>query len=100
LKNINNKGKVLKQFQSIPGIGKACSLDLWNIGLRRISDLKGQNPALLYERLNMLTGTKHDVCMLYTFRCAVYYATEKNHDREKLAWWYWKDETYNETLGT
>lgn len=26
-----NKQKVLKQFQTIPGIGKACSLDLWNL---------------------------------------------------------------------
>jgi hypothetical protein len=91
-----NKEKTLKQFQTIPGIGKACSLDLWNIGLRDIDDLKGQNPALLYEKLNTLSGTNHDICMLYTFRCAVYYATEQHHDKEKLMWWYWKDKTYNE----
>jgi hypothetical protein len=91
-----NKAKVLKQFQSIPSIGKAGSVDLWNIGVRSIGDLEGQNPALLYEKLNVLTGTKHDICMLYTFRCAVYYATEKNPDREKLKWWYWKDKCYNE----
>ena len=92
-----NKAKVLKQLQSIPSIGKACSVDLWNIGVRSIGDLKGQNPALLYERLNLLTGAKHDICTLYTFRCAVYYATEKNQDREKLKWWYWKDKAYNES---
>ena len=33
------KNKVLKQFQTIPSVGKACALDLWNIGLRDISDL-------------------------------------------------------------
>lgn len=90
------KQTILKEFQTIPSVGKACSLDFWNIGLRSIEDLKGQNPSLLYEKLNTLTGTKHDVCMLYTFRCAVYYASEQNHDKEKLAWWYWKDKTYNE----
>jgi hypothetical protein len=91
-----NKEKTLKQFQTIPSIGKACSLDLWNIGIRSIDDLKGQNPALLYEKLNTLTGINHDICMLYTFRCAVYYVTEQHHDSEKLTWWYWKNKTYNE----
>ena len=91
-----DKDKIVKQFQVIPGIGKACSLDLWAIGLRSLADLKGQNPAILYDRLNRLTGVKHDICMLYTFRCAVYYVTEKKHSKEKLNWWYWKDKTYNE----
>ncbi|MBS1516666.1 MAG: helix-hairpin-helix domain-containing protein [Bacteroidetes bacterium] len=92
----SRKEKVLKQFRTIPGIGKACSLDLWNIGLRRIEDLSGQNPAELYERLNSFSGVKHDVCMLYTFRCAVYFATEKQPEKNKLKWWYWKDKSYNE----
>jgi len=91
-----NKTIILKQFQTIPCIGKACSLDLWNIGLRSIADLKGQNPGILYEKLNTITGMKHDICMLYTFRCAVYFASETHHDKEKLNWWYWKDKSYNE----
>lgn len=90
------KDKVLKQLQVIPGIGKACALDLWNIGIRRVEDLEGQNPALLYNKLNLTTGVVHDICMLYTFRCAVYYATEAMPQQEKLNWWYWKDKKYNE----
>jgi hypothetical protein len=90
------KEKILKQFQTIPSIGKACSLDLWNMGFRNINELKGQNPLLLYEKLNTVTGVKHDICMLYTFRCAVYYVTEKTPEKKKLNWWYWKDKTYNE----
>jgi hypothetical protein len=92
-----NKEKVLKEFQTIPGVGKACSLDFWNIGLRSIADLKEQNPLNLYEKLNALTGVRHDICMLYTFRCAVYYATEQQHNKDKLNWWFWKDKTYNES---
>jgi hypothetical protein len=95
-KTISKKENILKEFQQIPGIGKACSLDLWNIGLRSIADLKGKNPAVLYDTLNIVTGVKHDICMLYTFRCAVYYATEKKHVKEKLNWWYWKNRPYNE----
>ena len=86
-----NKNKILKELQSIPSIGKACSLDLWNIGIRKVSDLKGKSPEKLYKKLNEVTGATHDICMLYTFRCAVYYATEKKHNKEKLKWWYWKD---------
>ena len=91
-----DKEKVLKQFQTIPSIGKACSHDFWNIGLRSISDLNGQNPSFLYDKLNTITGVTHDICMLYTFRCAVYFATEENHDKDKLNWWYWKYKNYNE----
>ena len=95
-KTTYGKAGILKQFQTIPSVGKACSLDLWNIGLRSIADLKGQNPRILYDRLNTITGMTHDICMLYTLRCAVYFATEKDHENEKLKWWYWKDKIYNE----
>jgi hypothetical protein len=88
--------KTFKELQTIPGIGKACAADLWNIGVRRVSDLAGKNPQRLYNKLNTFSGIKHDPCMLYTFRCAVYYATEKTHSKEKLKWWYWKDKKYNE----
>ena len=90
------KATVLKEFQAIPSVGKACALDFWNIGLRSLGDLKGKNPNELYNKLNKITGVTHDICMLYTFRCAVYYATETRRDPDKLKWWYWKDKTYNE----
>ena len=91
-----NQQEVLKELRTIPGIGKSISLDLWNIGIRKVSDLKDKNPALLYKRSNKLAGIVQDPCLLYTFRCAVYFASEKNLKKEKLKWWYWKDHTYNE----
>ncbi|MCX6175326.1 MAG: hypothetical protein NTZ27_11290 [Ignavibacteriales bacterium] len=91
-----NKSKILKELQVIPSIGKACALDLWNLGIRKVSDLKGKNPKTLYNRSNKLVGIKQDPCLLYTFRCAVYFASEKRLTKEKLNWWYWKDKTYNE----
>jgi hypothetical protein len=93
---VMNQKKVLKELQKIPGIGKSISLDLWNLGIREISDLKDKNPALLYEHSNKLAGVIQDKCLLYTFRCAVYFASEQNLNKEKLNWWYWKDELYNE----
>ncbi len=91
-----DKAETLKEFQKIPSIGKACALDLWNIGIRNIADLKNKNPKELYIKLNETTGVTHDICMLYTFRCAVYFASTKKADPQKLQWWYWKDRTYGE----
>lgn len=88
-----DKSAVLKELRQIPGIGKACSYDLWNIGIRKISDLKNKDPNQLYLKLNALTGVTHDPCVLYTFRCAVYFASHKNHQLEKMKWWYWKNKT-------
>jgi len=91
-----NKTKILKELQVIPGIGKSISVDLWNLGIRKVSDLKGKNPNKLYDKSNRLAGVKQDPCLLYTFRCAVYFASEKRLTKEKLNWWYWKDKIYNE----
>jgi hypothetical protein len=90
------KDLVLKEFQTLPSVGKAGALDLWNMGFRSIEELKGKNPMELYEKLCHITGLRHDICVLYSFRCMVYFVTEKDHENEKLKWWYWKDKRYNE----
>ena len=93
---ISEKQSTLRALQRIPSIGKACACDLWNIGIRKIEDLKDRNPKELYEQLNHVSGLRHDICMLYTFRCAVYFASTKGPQPEKLKWWYWKGKTFNE----
>ena len=47
---------------------------------------------MLYNQLNQRMGTTIDRCMLYVFRCAVYFASTTKHDPEKLKWWNWKDQ--------
>ncbi len=86
----------LQALQEIPGIGKSLSRDLLALGIRRVDDLRGKNPRRLYEQLNALSPAVQDPCVLYTFRCAVYFATARHPRPEKLRWWYWKDRTYNE----
>ena len=83
--------EVLKEFRQIPGVGKSIALDLWNLGLRSVQDLKGQDPEELYVRHCVQQGTQVDRCMLYVLRCAVYYASNENYDPELLKWWNWKD---------
>jgi nucleotidyltransferase/DNA polymerase involved in DNA repair len=69
----------LKELQTIPGVGKAVAQDLWNLGYKKVSDLKNKNPERMYEKLCEVQGMMVDRCMLYTFRCAVYYASNTPH---------------------
>lgn len=75
----------------IPGIGKEMKKDLITLGFNKVSDLKDADPQDMYERLCVLTNSRQDPCVLYTFRCAVYYASTNKHNPRMLKWWYWKD---------
>jgi hypothetical protein len=83
--------QTLKEFQVIPGVGKAIAQDFWDIGLRSLDDLQHADPEELYARLCSFQNKKVDPCMLYVFRCAVYYVSHAEHDPELLKWWNWKD---------
>jgi nucleotidyltransferase/DNA polymerase involved in DNA repair len=85
------RAAVLKDLQRIPGIGPSLAKDLADLGIRRVNALRGRSPERLYERLCQLRGVHQDRCVLYTFRCAVYFATEANPDSERLKWWNWQD---------
>ncbi|KAF5430875.1 Nucleotidyltransferase [Candidatus Methanophagaceae archaeon] len=82
----------LQELQQIPGVGKRIAEDLCDLGFRTVQDLQNQDPKELYFRLCVQKGMNVDRCMLYVFRCAVYYATNKKHDPELLKWWNWKDD--------
>lgn len=81
----------IKELTQIPGVGKSIADDLVNIGIKSISDLKGKNPEALYNKSNRYAGAVQDRCLLYVFRCAVYFANTRKHNPEKLKWWNWKD---------
>ena len=83
----------LKELTQIPGVGKSIARDFIEIGVKSVQDLKGRNPEILYELINKKKGIIQDRCLLYVFRCAVYYAsTEKSaRQQDKLKWWNWTD---------
>lgn len=78
------------ELEVIPSVGPSIADDLISMGITRVSQLKGRSPEALYRKLCALTGERQDPCVLYTFRCAVYYASNAKHDPEKLKWWNWK----------
>jgi nucleotidyltransferase/DNA polymerase involved in DNA repair len=73
----------------IPGVGKSIAKDLEQIGINSVKDLENKNPEKLYQLSNKYVGKIQDRCLLYVFRCAVYYA-KGGRDPEKLKWWNWK----------
>jgi len=84
---------VADDLQTIPGIGPRMAQDLRDLGYFTVDELKGQDPELMYKRLCLIHGMHIDRCVLYVFRCAVYFASEEDPEPELLKWWNWKDET-------
>jgi len=81
-----------KEFQIIPGVGKSLSKDFVDLGYQKVNELKGESPEIMYQNLMALRGHYIDRCVLYVFRCAVYYASNSVYEPELLKWWNWKDE--------
>jgi hypothetical protein len=80
-----------EELEQIPGVGKSIARDLRILGITSVAQLKGKNPERLYQRLCDFRAAPVDRCVLYVFRCAVYYAATPDPDPELLQWWNWKD---------
>jgi len=91
LPHLDEHRRVLRELQVIPGIGPSLAQDLYDLGIRRVSDLRRKDPEKLYRRLEQLTKSRQDPCVLYTFRCAVYFAKTPRPDPRRLLWWNWMD---------
>ncbi len=87
------KSASIVDLSRIPGVGPSIASDLYSLGIREVADLRGRDPELLYSELCREVGQHVDRCVLYVFRCAVYFASESKHDPELLKWWNWKDGT-------
>ena len=81
------------ELRQIPGIGKQGEKSLLALGYTTVRSLRGADPEEMYRRECERKGYVVDRCMLYVYRCAVYYASTPDPDPEKLKWWYWKEGT-------
>ena len=80
-----------RELQEIPGVGPSIARDLTDLGVRGLSGLRGQSPEKMFADLSRLRGAPVDRCVLYVFRCAVYFASTERRDPRLLKWWNWKD---------
>lgn len=86
-----DRDAALLALQRIPSVGSSIADDLYRLGFRSVDDLRDKDPEAIYRSLMALEGTHVDRCVLYVFRCAVYFASHKIHDPELLKWESWKD---------
>ena len=75
----------------IPGVGPSIARDLRALGITSVGQLRGRDPERLYAQSNTLCGVTQDRCLLYAFRCAVYFASEPRPKARLLKWWNWSD---------
>jgi hypothetical protein len=91
-KNESARASAIANLSRIPGVGPSIAADLYSLGIREVAELRGRNADSLYAEFCREVGGHVDRCLLYVFRCAVYYASEPKPDPELLKWWNWKDE--------
>jgi hypothetical protein len=78
------------ELQTIPGVGPSLARDLRALGVTSLAKLRRRNPERLYSELSRIRGARQDPCVLYVFRCAVYYARTPRPDANLCKWWNWK----------
>lgn len=78
------------RLEVIPGVGPSIARDLRDLGVSSVADLKRRDPERMYAAMNRKRGVRQDPCLLYVFRCAVYFARTPAPDPELLKWWSWK----------
>lgn len=88
---MTDKEKILKGLRTIPWIGKKSANYLYDVGIRKVSDLKNADPEGVYAKSCLKRGEQIDRCWLYVIRCAVYYASTKNPNPAMLKWNFWSD---------
>ena len=79
------------ELLSIPGVGFSISKDIIDLGIHSVTELRNKNAQKMYDDLIALRSEHQDKCILYVFRCAIYYSETSNPDAELLKWWNWKD---------
>lgn len=90
-KDEGNGSLPVGDLQSIPGVGRSLAWDLIDLGFHQVQDLRGADPDGMYRQLGLLRSVTQDRCVLYVFRCAVYFAGTARPDPELLKWWNWSD---------
>lgn len=61
----------LERFEDLPNAGASVAGDLRLLGFSHPRDLRGADPRAMYERLQALTGSRQDPCVLDVFLALV-----------------------------
>jgi hypothetical protein len=79
----NPDRRKVKKLVDLPNIGKVMAADLQLIGIDHPRKLIGKDPFSLFEKLCIISGQRHDPCVIDVFMSAVHFM----EDGEPLPWW-------------
>ena len=83
---MNSKTKELGDLFSV---GPAMLRDFETLGIRSVAELAKREPMRMYRKLERVTGSRQDPCVLDTFCAAVAQARNPRLPAEQCQWWYW-----------
>ncbi|MBS1766456.1 MAG: helix-hairpin-helix domain-containing protein [Acidobacteria bacterium] len=78
----------VRRLTDLPNVGEAAAADLRRLGITRPAQLAGGDPRALYDRLCVLTGARHDPCVLDVFISIVRFMDGE----DPKPWWAYTDE--------
>src|SRR5215469_11838289 len=78
-----------RQLGDLFSIGPAMLRDFEMLGIRSVAELAKREPMQMYRKLERLTGSPQDPCVLDTFCAAVAQARDPRLPAEQMQWWYW-----------
>ena len=78
----------LNRLEDLPNIGKRMAEDLRRLGILEPSGLTGQDPVALYRKLETLTGSRQDPCVLDVFISIVRFMDGD----DPRPWWHYTPE--------
>lgn len=82
------KASEVTTFTSMPNIGRKMAEDFALLGFSRPSELAGQDPYALYDRMCELTRTRQDPCVADVYIAAVRFM----EGSPPYPWWHYTDE--------
>ena len=81
---ITDHAKITK-FKEIPNVGPRIAADFRTLGIKTPGDLVKHDPMKLYLKLQKITGSKQDPCVLDTFMAAVDFM----RGLPAMPWWHY-----------
>jgi hypothetical protein len=82
---MNKKSNPKRELRLLMNVGPATEKDLALLGITTIEQLAKADPDELYERLQKITGQRHDPCVWDVFAAIIHEASTG----EKMPWCHW-----------
>lgn len=82
-------GKRTRELRELISVGPAMLRDFEMLGIRSVEQLARQEPLRMVRKLERLTESPQDPCVLDVFCAAVAQARNPRLPMEQSQWWYW-----------